>query len=275
MLNRSNLAAEVAKLIKQLPPFPQVVVQILDMLHDEDASLDAITRLTRNDPVITSSVLATANHIRRLHAQPDVYDPFLAASLIGLNQFRRIVVSAALNKFIGQDKGAAFLLQHSRAVAIVAQELAMLCGVSPEKAYIAGILHDVGQLYFHVRDPERFQAVQAQSALDGRLLDHEAEAFGLDHAVVGGELARQWELPEAFALAIEAHHEMLVATSPLQALVNVAESLTRALDLPPSPKNHLSRINLVAVAHLGIDWHSQEMHDCFGRCRARFGLLKF
>lgn len=270
MLAPDNLSFEVARLAKVLPPFPRVVMQLLDLLHADDCSLDALTRLARNDPVISSGILATANHLRRLHAQPDLHDPFIAASLIGINQVRRIVVTAAMNKFGAEETGADFLLNHSRAVAIVAQELAMLCGVSPEKAYVAGILHDVGQLCFHIIDPRAFQEIYRQSAVDGKLLERETKTFGVDHALIGCALAEYWELPADFVSAIREHHDDTVVTSDLQAVINVAESLTRALDIPASPKNRLTRLNEPAVAALGITWNSEEMLDCFGRCRARF-----
>jgi len=270
MLNPSKLPEDVARLAKTLPPFPQVVAQLLDQLQDDDTSLETLARLARNDPVISSGILATANRIRRINAQPDIHDLFIAASLIGINQLRHIVVVAAMNKFTAEEKGAAFLLNHSRAVAIVAQELAMLCGVSPEKAYVAGILHDVGQLCFHIMDSAAFQEVYLKSAIDGRLTDRERETFGVDHTALGGELAKHWELPEDFVVAIRLHHDDSAVVSKLQAVVNLAESLTRALDIPPSPKNRLTKLNGFAVKALGITWDSPEMHDCFGRCRARF-----
>ncbi|HLO63345.1 MAG TPA: HDOD domain-containing protein [Azonexus sp.] len=275
MLNQDNLAAEAARLAGTLPPFPQVVLQLLDMLRDEDASLEALARLARNDPVITSGILATANRIRRVHMQSEVYDPFIGASLIGINQLRRIVVESALNKFLANQKGADFLLQHSRAVAIVAQELATLCGVSPEKAFVAGILHDIGQLCFHVMDADAFQEVYRQSAIDGKLLEREAAAFGVDHAMLGAELSRHWGLPDEFVAAIAEHHDGVAVSSPLQAVINVAESLTRALDIPSSPKNRLTKLNAAAVESLQIVWDSEEMRDCYGRCRARFRQTRF
>ena len=270
MLTPENLSAEVARLAKVLPPFPRVVMQLLEMLRTDDLSLDSLTRLARNDPVISSGILATANRLRRKNALPDVYDPFVAASLIGVNQLRRIVVAAAMNKFAKEEKGAEFLFDHSHAVAIVAHELAMLCGVSPEKAYVAGILHDVGQLCFHIMDPVAFQDVYETSAVDGLLIEREAETFGVDHAQIGGELALHWQLPEDFVSAIRTHHDANVVTSKLQAVINVAESLARALDIPPSPKNRLTQLNAPAVAALGVTWSSPELLDCFGRCRARF-----
>lgn len=273
MLNIAQLDTEIPRLAKVLPPFPQVVVQLLDILRKEDVSLDELARIARNDAVISSNILATANRVRRINAQPDLHDPFVAASLIGMNQLRRIVATVGMNKFLSEGKGGAFLYQHSLAVAIAAQELALLCGVSAEKAYVVAILHDMGQLCFHIIDPEAFQEAYRLSAQDGRLLEREAAIFGIDHAKAGALLARHWQLPEDFVSAIETHHDDLIVTSKLQAVINVAESLVRALDIPPSPKNRLTKLNQLAVETLGIDWFSPDMQDCFGRCRARFRQL--
>ncbi len=270
MLTQANLAVEVAELAKALPPFPQVVMKLLDLIGDEDASLDTLAHLARNDPVILSGILGAANRLRRINAQSDIHDPFIAASLIGVNKLRSIVVAAAMNKFAAEEKGSEFLFNHSLAVAIVAQELAMICGLSPEKAYVAGILHDVGQLCFHIMDPVVFQDVYNQSAIDDRLIEREVSTFGVDHAQIGGQLAEHWKLPEDFVSTIRTHHDHDVVTSNLQAVVNLAESLTRALDIPSSSKNRLTKLNAPAVDALGITWGSPEMLDCFGRCRARF-----
>lgn len=273
MLSLDRLDAEIPRLAAVLPPFPQVVARLLEGLHDPGSSLEALVRLARNDPVIISNILASANKVRRMNARHDLDDPYVAASMIGIDQIRRIVATTGMNRFLDDGKGSSFLLGHSRAVAIIAQELAMLTGVSTEKAYVISILHDVGQLCFHMLDPEAFQAAYRQSALDGRLLEHEARAFGVDHAQVGAALARHWLLPEEFVSTILTHHDDQTVTSPLQAVVNLAESLSRALDIPPSPKNRLTRLNRRAVEELGIDWRSPAMMDFFGRCRARFRQL--
>lgn len=270
MLSMETLPAQIEQIAKHLPPFPSIVLKLLDMLRDDDSSLEVLTRHARNDPVIASGILATANRLRRMHAQADLHDPFVAASLIGTTQLQRIVVTAAMNKFMVEDKGADFLLNHSRAVAIVAQELAAQCGVSPEKAYVAGILHDVGQLCFHILDAQRFQDVYLKSARQGQLTDWETAAFGVDHTQIGAALAAHWKLPEEFISSIRHHHDDAVVTSKLQAVINLAESLTRALDIPSSPKNRVTRLNEKAIQELGIDWNTPEMFDCFGRCRARY-----
>lgn len=273
MLGGRDIMAEVPKLADALPPFPGIVLQLLDRLHDEESSLDALVRLARNDPVITSNILANANHIRRMRVQPDLADPFAAASLIGLNRLRGIVVAAGMNQFLEKGKGGAFLFHHSQAVAIVAQELAVLCGVSAEMAYVAGILHDIGQLCFHILDEQAFKDAYEQSSVDGKLLEREVDIFGLDHCRIGALIAEHWNLPEEFVSTILTHHDEATVTSRLQATICLAESLARALDIPPSPKNRVTKVNVLALETLGLRWNSPEMLDCFGRCHARFHQL--
>ncbi|MBK9019049.1 MAG: HDOD domain-containing protein [Sulfuritalea sp.] len=127
-----------------------------------------------------------------------------------------------MNKFMADDKGATFLFNHSHAVAIVAQELAQLCGVSTEKGlcrrHPARCRPTV--LPHHGRGalPEAYR----QSMVDGRLIEREAAIFGVDHTLIGAALAAHWQLPEDFILSIRDHHEDAVVTSRLQAVINVA-----------------------------------------------------
>lgn len=261
---------DIPALAKRLPPFPAVVAQLLDELDNPSLSMEALVRIARNDPIICANILASANRVRRINAMPDIGDPYVAASLIGVNQIRRIIATVGMNRFLDCDRGSVFLFWHSRGVAIIAQELAMLTNICPEMAYVAAILHDVGQLCFHVLAPVEFQQAYNEAASDDRLLAREAAIFGCDHSQIGAALAGHWQLPADFVSTIRHHHEQHLVSSRLQALINLAESLSRALDMPASPKNRLTRLNRLAMETLEIEWKDPAMIDCFGRCRARY-----
>ncbi|MDD5297537.1 MAG: HDOD domain-containing protein [Rhodocyclaceae bacterium] len=269
MLNTENILEDIPLLARALPPFPKIVLELLDLLRKDQFSLDCLVRLARNDPVISANILANANHIRRLRIQSDLSDPFAAASLIGMNCIKGIVASVGMNQFLAGPGGDPFFFRHSLAVAVVAHELALLTGVSPEEAYVAGMLHDIGQLCFHVVDHLALAETSRRAAVDGRLIEHETAAFQTDHCRLGAELAEHWNLPEEIVSAIRTHHDGATVTSRLQATVCVADTLARALDLPPSPNNRVTCLNGAAVEALGLHWNSPEMADCFGRCRAR------
>ena len=270
MLKITDLRQDVAQLAKRLPTFPVIVIQLLDMLRDESSSLDLLARMARNDPVISANILARANHIRRMHAQSDLADAFVAASIIGINQVRRIVVTMGMNRFVSSVPGGPFLFYHSLAVAITAQEMAAFVGISPDVAYTVGMLHDVGQLCFHIMDEALFEEVYTASIVDGKLLEREVEAFGADHCQVGAQLARYWNLPEEIHSAILTHHDNNTFTGSLQASICLSETVVRALDIPQSPKNRVTKLNSLAVEELGLNWGTPGMANLFDRCVTRY-----
>lgn len=264
--------AQIPVIAERLPAFPRVVPELLDKLQSDTLSVRSMVRIARNDSVIAAAILVAANGLRRLRAQPDTADLFAAASLIGTNKLKQIIVRVGLNKLLSEGSGQAFFYEHSLAVAIVAQELAQLVpGVSPDEAYVAGILHDIGQLAYFVVDAEAHRRIRHQAIGDGNLLALEAAVFGLDHCALGVLLARHWQLPPVILQAIEGHHHTGKAwLNKIQAVVNLAETLTRAFDIPMSPHNRVLSLNAAALDYLGLNWAMPEMADLIGRCRARF-----
>ena len=59
MLSAATLPGAIGTIAKRLPPFPKVVLQLLAMLRDEAASLESMTRLARNDALLTSRGIRT------------------------------------------------------------------------------------------------------------------------------------------------------------------------------------------------------------------------
>jgi Predicted signal transduction protein len=68
---------------------------------------------------------------------------------------------------------------------------------------LAGLLQDIGGLFLMQSQPELYQSLSTQAAGDNqRLLALENTHFGTDHAAIGAELARQWNLPAYLVDAI-------------------------------------------------------------------------
>lgn len=269
------LSTHIPEIAARLPVFPKVVSELLDCLREEAPSLDSLVLIARNDPAISATILSSANRLRRIRALSDLSDLFAAASVIGFDKIRQIIITVGLNRFIGQGSGQPFFFEHSLAVAIVAQELACMTQVSPAEAYVAGILHDVGQLVFWAEDAVLYDEIRHQVILAEDLLTREREVFGLDHSDVGVLLASFWNLPKNIMWAIGGHHDSNTTwNNGLQAVINLAESLSRAMDLPYSPHGRVTSVNQSALEFLQLRWDSPEMADCFGRCRARFDYAR-
>ncbi len=90
---------------------------------------------------------------------------------------------------------------HSMAVAECTRQLAGLSGNSPDFAFTAGLLHDIGHLVIVVLFPDEFSQIINESAS----IETEQHILGFDHMEIGGEVAQRWNLPVTIQEAIEQH----------------------------------------------------------------------
>jgi putative nucleotidyltransferase with HDIG domain len=266
-LKPEDLSASIAR----LPAFPRVISELLADLEDENSSMLTLARHVERDPVLTGRILSAANRILYHEGWPEVRDIYTAVSLIGFARIREIVLAASAVSFAGHCR-VRFSWEHSLAVGIGAQELAQRVNVNPHVALVAGLLHDVGQLWMSCVHPLEFQQARLLAeAHDKEICAAERELFGLDHCAIGAMVAQHWRLPADVVAAI-AHHHMpsdKAAAQKLVAITHVAELIANALDLPCRAANQVVRLSPVAQETLGVDW-SQDCGALFGAIDARY-----
>ncbi len=88
---------------------------------------------------------------------------------------------------------------------------------------VASLLHDIGRLVIHSLHPGNQPFFDAGGRTPEQRLREERDALGIDHALVGGVLARRWNLPQRLAVAIERHHAP--DAEGLAAMVSVADMI--------------------------------------------------
>lgn len=267
--------AQVIELAESLPAFPQVVTDILGVLDNDSAGLRKLASHVERDPVITAKIFAQVNSAAaRTRTESSPRDVYTAISLIGLSNVRRIVLAHSTVSFLKElpkNVHSSHFWEHSVAVGICAQELARTYATSSDYALVAGLLHDVGQLWMTCFYPEELQRVH--NAIIGQRVSiieaERAEFNGLDHAIIGQILATYWGLPEPVTAAIRYHH----APDPglpnnLVAITHVAEVISNALDLTKREDNQVSILSELACEELAIDWE-EDMGRLFGEIEAR------
>ena len=104
---------------------------------------------------------------------------------------------------------------------------------STQSLFTAGMLHDVGSLILYNRLPEMARAVIERNSREETpryLL--EREEIGFDHAAVGGELMRHWELPEFLVDVVSSHHEPAKTQKFTEEamVVNLTDKVARSLE---------------------------------------------
>lgn len=263
--------------IDALPAFPKTVQEILATVDDPDSSMSVLSHAIGRDPAITGRVLAAANKAasgsRRSTSVDDIYT---ATSLVGMQQVRDIAILSSLTNFVGNISGsmdAAELWRHSVGVGVCAQEMALCvdADISVNQALIAGLLHDIGQLWLLQHDHEAYAGGWESAVRHGwDIRRAEQEIFGADHAQIGAWLATAWSLPLDISAAIAAHHapDELSQSSPLVALIHVAEVVSNALELGGNRMSRVTYISPKACRQLGLAW-DDSIRPVFGRIEAR------
>ncbi len=267
---------EVVERSSVLPGFPLVIKRILATIDDPDANTEMLAAHIQHDPVISARVLSLANKAATgTRRQVATHNIFTAASLIGMNRVREMAMFAGVAGFVDDIAPAGTATgfwQHSVAVGVCSEELALhtTTPASASAALIAGLLHDVGQLWLLRFNAERFLAAWKHAlAHETGIEEAERERFGTDHSTIGAWLAEHWALPADIVAAIRCHHEPDAAVAgSLVPIVHVAEVLSNALDLAGRKENRVISISSAACRTLGLTW-DDGIRALFGRIEAR------
>jgi HD-like signal output (HDOD) protein len=152
-----GLATEVSKGTVNLPCFPDVVMRIRKALSAPDVSLTEIVKIVGTEPRLAARLLQAANSAAFNPAGKHLTDLRAAITRLG----HRPVQSAAMSFAVKQlrlapalraiSKPLNVLWEQSISVAAICQVVARRTRVSPEEAFLTGLLHGIGRLYIMVR----------------------------------------------------------------------------------------------------------------------------
>jgi DNA-binding response OmpR family regulator len=159
----------------------------------------------------------------------------LRSAVIGLG-FQRvtdIAMSCGVLNLVPASKGGmdpVVFWEHSLGCALVARHFARQINFSdPGKAYLAGLLHDIGIIVNLWVLPQEFRSAFELAKTEAIPL-HEAEqrVLGFTHCESGSLLAERWELPADLIEVVALHHAADQSNhSGLVALVGLSDLLCR------------------------------------------------
>jgi putative nucleotidyltransferase with HDIG domain len=211
-INLDRLAA-----IQSLPAFPAVATKLLAVMADEDAGFREVSQLILTDTAMSGQVLRLANS-SLFGFRQEVKSILRALCLMGANRVRDMLVTAALNDYIGAGQKSLLrnCWRHSVATAIWAETLAHCYQLDRPIAYTAGILHDLGRVALFRVAPDAYSLFldRTSDSSAGDFRGVEQEIFGLDHCQTGGFLSRAWEFQPALTDIIGHHHDPVTPESP-------------------------------------------------------------
>lgn len=191
---------------------PQSLSQILSMVGTDDFSMSDLSKVILQDPAMTSKVLKMANSA--FYGQrSQISTVHQAVMMLGAMQVKCLALSASVFQTDRLEKQYSIdlkeLFSHFISVAIGCKMLAGATGYkAAEEVFIAGLLHDIGMVFFIHHFPDDYQAVYKQIDQFPSLVDAEKHILGVDHATIGEMLAQKWNFPPSLCTAIGSHHDL-------------------------------------------------------------------
>jgi putative nucleotidyltransferase with HDIG domain len=196
--------------IGDLPPMPDIAARVLRAVDGGDCSVNDLRLIIERDPAIVARILKVANSaLYGFARQIDTLSHGLA--LLGMQTVKNLVLAASMRQVFARfGLMEKLLFEHASLCGPVAHRLARhLSGKwNPEEAFVAGLLHDMGKIVLANSYREEYEQVVARGYNQNLgFAEVERAAFGFDHAELGAEVARHWQLAPLLESVIRYHHE--------------------------------------------------------------------
>ena len=234
--------AQIQELISnasELVSLPEISLRVNELASDPNSTADDMAKVISQDPALVARMLRIANSAY-YGLSTEVETINRAIAILGTNKIRDLVLSTAASEAFEGIPNNLITMQdfwhHSLYCGLLAQILAKKSKkLQAESLFIAGLLHDIGQLIMFNQMPEKsHEAILLMMEGSEEMESFEAErsVFGFDHTEVGAALVESWKLPAVLQECVHFHHEPQKAKDyPAEvALINIANAVAVMAD---------------------------------------------
>lgn len=268
---RSLLADETLRQavggVDVLPSTPAVYAALEAVIMRPDSTLADISAVVERDSALCAKVLQIVNSsFFGLPRQATRIEH--AVNYLGVNVLRAVVLSHEIARAAATDAPVmGFSLQAHQMHSLLTAQLARTIvreesRALADDAFMAGMLHDIGELLLAVHKPELWQQLQAEARLTGvSPAAVEMRRGGASHATVGAYLLGLWGLPLHIVEAVAHHHtpsSVVDGTMDVLAAVHVADGLLHEMAASPLADvsvpdggSHVDESYLAAIGRAG------------------------
>lgn len=232
----------VAATVRDLPPLPAVVAELIASLGREDLSAEELAARLSRDQALSAKTLRLANSsFYGMSRQIGTIQE--AITILGLRTVRTVVTAAGVTGAFKRPPDIGFdfdaFWRHSIGSALCAQALARETGMDPDIGFTVGLMHDIGRLALATCFPQIYVRTLAhRHEQDCPYAEAERATLGIDHTAVGGHVAEHWRFSPVIVEAIANHHSPAMHHGPgFVGLAHLADSIAHGLALSGDPQD--------------------------------------
>jgi len=221
--------------LRKIPTIPAVLAPLLRYLQRpaEQMDMHEVTSMISQDKSLTAQCLQMANS--PLFGKWQKIDSLKGAIVgLGMQRVSDIVTCCGILNLSPKDTAGVdpvAFWEHSLGCALLCRHFARkICYSDPGKAYLAGLLHDIGIIVNLWTLPDEFStAFEGAREQGSPLCEAELAVLGFTHCESGHLLAKKWELSADLCDVISLHHSRYESSAyaPLVAVVAISDLLCR------------------------------------------------
>lgn len=246
--------------IDAIPSLPQTSNQVLELLSDENTSIEKLEKAIKQDQSLSAKILRFANS-RYYGYERQVTTLDMAIQLLGFNTLRSVVITHGVEDNYSAPEVPDFpreaFWEYSLACGICSEVLADHLDFESEKkgeAFCAGHLHATGKTILDQHLHREFiKIVECMREKDISMYEAEKEILDTTHCEIGAAVLDKWNLPAPIVEAArhyyspgEEDHHIIVD------VVHVASVLTKTKGYGFSGDKELSYLDESRVENLGL-----------------------
>jgi len=191
---------------------PHILGKLLDICNNPEGSIDELAVIIRIDAALTSRIIMAANSVSFAIGEP-IDSIQRALTLLGHDRVKTMVLTLSIQQLFSglipsQKEFVCNAWLDSLYCAVFAEDIARTLDYEfPRDAYLAGLLHDFGQIVFDAKHHEQYIQVVSQDS-EAEIINQEILKFGTSHAELGADIIERWpSLSMTIADAVRFHHE--------------------------------------------------------------------
>ena len=258
-----------------LEAFPVLVEsrnRVMRLFEAGDPATADVVAAVEADVALAVAVLRLANQVDG-RARGRVESAVKAVEVLSLSTVHSIASRARTFDFfertaVWQGVPERFRL-HAVATQRAADRLARELGYEArDRLMVTSLLHDIGKLVLVHAYPGYPRQIHGDARTPEERIQRERRELGVDHALVGGVLARRWGLPKSIASVIERHHaEDCDGEAAIVRLADMLAHYVFGSAVAPSELLAVSRIVGVTSAELRTVMYDLPLPTSGGRPR--------
>ncbi len=216
----AGLTAELSSNELIFPTSLNATMKIRRALSQPEMSIDVVVRIVSAEPVLSAQMLRLSNSAMANHTGKKIVDLRSAIMLLGFTAVRNVAISVGMKQLVDQKRNEVLsknmdgLWTRSLRVAALSSIIAKrMTRLSPDKAMLAGLLHDVGKFYIMSR-ASHYQGLFVSDSALWELVDHW-------HASIGAAILENWDMDQDIRDAVMDHRMINLPLTSKPSLTDV------------------------------------------------------